>query len=448
MAIPGLLGVMLLLSWLVAVFPDRVAVRAPFLPGVRQSSEPPGRALPAHARRSLDIAARRPEASNLPGNIRIGLPDERGSGEGTSDPVPTGVPPPPLPPLPPDSGSAPAPSIVIAEGDQLPAASARPPLAATSPLVPPANVVSGMLAAAPVPLASPPPQTGGTTGEPAFESRPRGAAGSLIPGAPPPGSLSAQTVAFQGGVNRDAGVGLLGSQPSRSVEGAFTVEEPLSRQPAAISEPLRGKGASLRAAIVDVETGTPAARTTRRSISSDGDAREGRARGFVVDGQGYIVTSASVVGNRVNLDVTLHDGRGLAAVLVAEDRLNDIAILRVEATGLTAIALGDSHVLVAGAHVLAIGRGPDAGDALTEATIRATGSATGANLAVDLEASSAGAGVPLLNRFGQAVGMVTGSPGLAEEATPLTYAVPIDRVKPLLRRLKSASGPTTALAPR
>ena len=80
--------------------------------------------------------------------------------------------------------------------------------------------------------------------------------------------------------------------------------------------------------------------------------------------------------------------------------------------------------------MLLIGTQGDPDRTLTAATVRATGTATGGNLALDLSPSPKGPGGPLLNRLGQAVGIVTGG-----GARSLTVAVPIDRVKPILTDL-------------
>jgi S1-C subfamily serine protease len=170
-----------------------------------------------------------------------------------------------------------------------------------------------------------------------------------------------------------------------------------------------------------------------------------RNRGFVIDGRGYVLTNDKVVRGARAIEVTLHDGRRFAAVRVAQDPLNDVAVLKVKATGLPAIALGDSQALAAGERVLLIGEGSSSNRALTVATIRATGVATGGNLAIDVPVSPQGSGGPLLNRFGQAVGIVTHSATLARETPRLTSAVPINRVKPILRQLLVALGPAVAL---
>ena len=73
--------------------------------------------------------------------------------------------------------------------------------------------------------------------------------------------------------------------------------------------------------------------------------------------------------------------------------------------------------------------------ALTTATVRSTGTATGGNLAFDLTLRPEGSGGPLLNRLGQAVGIVQGGASPAAGARTVTFAVPIDRVKPILRGL-------------
>jgi serine protease Do len=151
-----------------------------------------------------------------------------------------------------------------------------------------------------------------------------------------------------------------------------------------------------------------------------------------------------VVRGATVIEVTLHDGRRLTAGLVAQDPLNGVAVLKVKATGLPAIALGDSQALAAGEPVLVIGDRRGSDPTLTVVSIRATGAATGGNLAVDLPVSRQGSGGPLLNRFGQAVGIVIDSAG---ETPTLTFAVPIDRVKPILRRLMAAAGPAVALGP-
>jgi S1-C subfamily serine protease len=156
-----------------------------------------------------------------------------------------------------------------------------------------------------------------------------------------------------------------------------------------------------------------------------------RGAGFVVDAAGYVVTSQRLVNGGGRIDVTLHDGRTMPVTVVARDPLSDVAVLKVDATGLTAAALGSSSVLRAGDPVVAVGarRGGEPG--VTVATVNATGAATGGDLALDVPAGSHEAGGPLLNARGEVVGVATGAGAGGVRAT----GVPIDRVKPLLRDL-------------
>ena len=161
-------------------------------------------------------------------------------------------------------------------------------------------------------------------------------------------------------------------------------------------------------------------------------------RGFVVDGQGYVVTGDRAVSGARHIEVVLHDGRTFQASLVARDPLSDVAILRIPATGLPTIVLGDSGDLVVGEQVLVTGGTPGTDRGIAAATVRATGKATGGDLMVDLPPGPEALGAPLLNRRGQAVGVLTSAARSGGAARSMTFAVPIDRVKAVLRSLPTA----------
>jgi S1-C subfamily serine protease len=158
-------------------------------------------------------------------------------------------------------------------------------------------------------------------------------------------------------------------------------------------------------------------------------------RGFIIDDFGHIITSNRRLGGMTSFEVILFDGRLLGATVVARDRLNDIAILELERRGLPLIAFGDSGALAVGDHVLTIDGESGPGRTLTAANVLATGAGTGGNLAVDLSPTPERVGGPLLNRYGQAVGIVIDSASPTGRQRKLTFAVPVDRVKFLLRNL-------------
>lgn len=81
----------------------------------------------------------------------------------------------------------------------------------------------------------------------------------------------------------------------------------------------------------------------------------GVGSGVIVSPEGYIVTNAHVVEGATEIRVTLNDRRVFPAKLVGVDKLNDLAVIRIEAKGLVAIAWGDSTELHPGQTVLAFG---------------------------------------------------------------------------------------------
>ena len=191
-------------------------------------------------------------------------------------------------------------------------------------------------------------------------------------------------------------------------------------------------------AVVEVRPSKRISAGPRTPVASGREPRELEprpSRGFFIDELGHVVTSDQRLGGATSVEVTLYDGRVVEAAVVARDRLNDIAVVRLERRGLPSIALGDSGALAVGERVLAIGSGGGLDRAPTAATVLATGASTGGNLAVDLTPKPDGVGGPLLNRLGQAVGIVIDSAVSTGGTRPLTFAVPVDRVKSTVRNL-------------
>jgi S1-C subfamily serine protease len=160
------------------------------------------------------------------------------------------------------------------------------------------------------------------------------------------------------------------------------------------------------------------------------------SRGFIVDELGHVLTSGHRLGDATVLEVTLADGRAVGATVVARDRLNDIAVLRLARRGTPAIPLGQSAALAVGERVLAISSETGSDRTPAAATVLATGAGTGGNLAIDLTPMPEGTGGPLLNQTGAAVGILVDGTPSGGAPRKLTFAVPIDRVKTLLRNAR------------
>ena len=166
--------------------------------------------------------------------------------------------------------------------------------------------------------------------------------------------------------------------------------------------------------------------------------------GFILTSDGYIVTNYHVVGDAQTIQVTLYSGDTYDAQYVGGDEDYDIAVIKIEATGLQAVTLGNSEELNVGDHVLAIGN--PLGDltfsmsggmvSSVNRTINVDGTPFNM-IQTDTSINPGNSGGPLLNSYGEVVGIVsakyssTGSNG--ETAEGLGFAIPINDVSSMIQ---------------
>ena len=166
--------------------------------------------------------------------------------------------------------------------------------------------------------------------------------------------------------------------------------------------------------------------------------------GFVLTSDGYIVTNYHVVENAETVKVTMYNGDEYDAQYVGGDEDYDIAVIKIEATGLQAVTLGNSENLNVGDHVLAIGN--PLGDltfsmsggmvSSVNRTINVDGTPFNM-IQTDTSINPGNSGGPLLNSYGEVVGIVsakyssTGSNG--ETAEGLGFAIPINDVSSMIQ---------------
>ena len=158
--------------------------------------------------------------------------------------------------------------------------------------------------------------------------------------------------------------------------------------------------------------------------------------GVVLTEDGYIITNAHVVAGAREVTVMFHDNRTLPASLVGFHAVEDLAVLKVEASGLTPAQFGDSSVLHIGEPVAALG------DSLGYRATFTDGIVSSLDREVEVEGVTmsliqttaainyGNSGGPLLNRYGQVVGIntikIVTEDGSAEG---LGFAIPSRRVK-------------------
>lgn len=161
--------------------------------------------------------------------------------------------------------------------------------------------------------------------------------------------------------------------------------------------------------------------------------------GFVLTEDGYIVTNYHVVEGASEVHVTLHDGTSYPAELVGNDSTNDLAVLKVDATGLSAAAIGSSSDLTIGDMVVAIGNPLG-----TLASTQTVGYVSGTNREVttdntiinmiqtDCAINPGNSGGPLFNMRGEVIGITTakysGTTNSGATIEGIGFAIPIDDV--------------------
>jgi serine protease Do len=169
---------------------------------------------------------------------------------------------------------------------------------------------------------------------------------------------------------------------------------------------------------------------------------QGYGTGFIIRSSGIIVTNQHVVANAERVMVTLPDGSDLAATVLGEDPITDIAVLRVKRENLPTVTLGHSTDLMIGEWVVALGN-PYAyllGNAEPTVTVGVV-SATGRNILpggdqtglyldmiqTDAAINPGNSGGPLTNAVGEVVGVNSSIFTNSGGSVGLGFAIPIER---------------------
>ena len=160
----------------------------------------------------------------------------------------------------------------------------------------------------------------------------------------------------------------------------------------------------------------------------------GSGSGVILTADGYIATCAHVVDGAKKLTVTLNDDTSYEATIVGTDARNDLAIIKIEAEGLTPAVLGDSDMLTVGEDVIAIGNplGELRGTA-TSGIISAVKRAISVEntemelIQTDAAISPGNSGGGLFNASGKLIGIVNAKVS-DTSAEGLGFAIPVNSV--------------------
>ncbi len=166
--------------------------------------------------------------------------------------------------------------------------------------------------------------------------------------------------------------------------------------------------------------------------------------GFIYSSDGYIITNYHVIESASSIKVTLYDGTSYDAQLIGYDESNDVAVLKIDATGLTPVTIGDSDNLNVGDSVIAIG------NPLGELTFSLTSGAVSALdrevtlstsvtmklIQTDCAINSGNSGGALFNLYGEVIGITnakySGSSSSGASIDNIGFAIPINSVRSIV----------------
>lgn len=184
---------------------------------------------------------------------------------------------------------------------------------------------------------------------------------------------------------------------------------------------------------------------------------KGLGSGFIISSDGYIVTNEHVVHQAAQIVVTLPNGKKYEAASVASDYISDIALLKIAAKeSLPYVILGNSDDLIIGEWAIAIGNPfglfdmgqPSVSQGIISATDRDFGKQDDRRVYKDMiqtdsAINSGNSGGPLVNSFGEVIGINTfifSGNDRAGTSIGLGFAIPINRAKKIIQELREHGG--------
>jgi len=171
-------------------------------------------------------------------------------------------------------------------------------------------------------------------------------------------------------------------------------------------------------------------------------SQQSSGSGIILSENGYIVTNNHVISGGESISVTLDGGETYPAVVIGTDVLSDLAVIKIEADQLPVASFGDSDLVEAGQAAIAIGnptgqlQGSVTAGIVSAVNRNVSVSGTVMNLIqTDAAINSGNSGGPLLNQYGQVVGVNSVKLGVRYGYEGISFAIPINTVKPIVEQL-------------
>lgn len=165
--------------------------------------------------------------------------------------------------------------------------------------------------------------------------------------------------------------------------------------------------------------------------------------GFIISSDGYILTNAHVVNGADEVIVKLSDKREFKAKIIGTDKRTDVALVKIEATGLPKAVIGDTNKLKVGEWVAAIGSPFGLENTMTAGIVSAKGRALPQEnfvpfIQTDVAINPGNSGGPLYNLNGEVVGINSQIYSRSGGSMGLSFSIPIDVAIDISNQLKSS----------
>jgi len=178
-----------------------------------------------------------------------------------------------------------------------------------------------------------------------------------------------------------------------------------------------------------------------RPQPQDEEQPRGVGSGFILTSDGFIMTNAHVVDGADEVLVTLTDDREFKARIIGADKRTDVAVVKIEATGLPAVKVGDVNRLKVGEWVMAIGSPFGLKNTVTAGIVSAKQRDTGDYLPfiqTDVAINPGNSGGPLINMRGEVIGINSQIYSRSGGFMGISFAIPMDEAIRVSEQLRAS----------
>ncbi len=184
----------------------------------------------------------------------------------------------------------------------------------------------------------------------------------------------------------------------------------------------------------------PGPRPGPRSGPREREMPRGLGSGFIISSDGFLLTNHHVVDGADEILVTLTDRREFKGRLIGSDRRTDVALVKIDASGLPTVKIGDPNKVKVGEWVIAIGSPFGLDNTVTAGIVSAKARETGEYLPfiqTDVAVNPGNSGGPLVNMRGEVIGINSQIFTTSGAYAGISFAIPIDEAMNVAEQLRT-----------